>query len=100
MTPTRNELKSIYIRDHVTSLGDLPTINPSLASLLSGLRNFDVSERLTVGKWRAGGGYADVYEGVLELIKRDIGGKDGKVKVAVKRFRALMDANSGTAGVC
>ena len=92
-------MKSIHIRDRVTSLNNLPTINPSLASLLSELRNFDVSERLAVGEWRAGGGYADVYEG--ELKSGDISGPDGEyVKVAVKRFRALMDANPGTARVC
>ena len=101
MPPIRSEMKSIRIRDRVTSLNNLPTINPSLASLLSELRNFDVSERLTVGDWRAGGGYADVYEGELELRKRDISGEGGEyTKVAVKRFRVLMDANSGSARVC
>ena len=94
-------MKSIHIHDRVTSLNNLPTINPSLASLLSELRNFDVSERLAVGEWRAGGGYAGVYEGELELRKLDTDGKDGEyVKVAVKRFQALMDTNPGIARVC
>ena len=101
MPPTRTDMKSIRIRDRVTSLKNLPTINPSLESLLSELHDFDISKRLTVGEWRAGGGYADVYEGELKLRKQDDGGKEREfTKVAVKRLRVLMNADSGSARVC
>ena len=99
MPPTRTGTRSIRIHDRVAPLKNLKTINPALECFLSELHHFDVSERLKVGEWRAGGGYADVYEG--ELKSRDISGKDEEyIKVAVNRFRVLMNANSGSARVC
>ena len=101
MPPIRTEMKSIRIRDRVTSFDNLPTTNPSLESLLSELHHFDVSKRLKVGEWRAGGGYADVYEGELKLRKQDDGGQEREhIKVAVKRLRVLMNADSGSTRVC
>ena len=96
MPPSR----TIRAPDRVTSINNFPTSNPLFASLHPNHRDLDVSRRLKLGKWRAGGGYADIYDGELKLRKRDGGGKDRKsIKVAVKRFRAFMGADPGSAGV-
>ena len=100
MPPTRTENKSLRDPHHSTSLQKLLTTNKSLDSLLSELRNYDISKRLKVGQWCAGGGYADVYDGQLKLRKRDEGGREKEsIKVAVKRFRPFVNADPDSAKV-
>ena len=91
-------------------LEELAKSDPSyvlLASLLSedNYKKYDVSSRITVGKLRASGGYADVYEG--RLLTGTIGEEASSTqastcrfsqanlpnskKIAVKRFRVFVD---------
>ena len=94
-TSTARQSRSQLFINRVTSIETLSIFQSSLAPILSDLRVFDVSEALKVGRWCAGGGYADVCEGTLEP------GPDGEelLKVAIKRFRVVMNADEGTARV-
>ena len=58
----------------------------SLNGVLSQLQHLDISSNLSIGKMKASGGFADVYEGSLR-----VKGRKDKQRVAVKRFRVFAD---------
>ena len=68
-----------------------------LHSFLEQIKHFDLSECVSIGQPRASGGYADVYEGTLQLK-----GYSKVTKVAVKKFRVFIhvDAGKDLAKVC
>ena len=66
----------------------------SLNDLLAGLQQLDLTNNLKIGRMKASGGFADVYEGLLRLKDK----KEAK-KVAVKRFRVFVDGNRDFAKV-
>ena len=91
----------LRILGRLNSLENLSSNNPLLSSFLSELNDCDVSKRLEIGKWCAGGGHAGVYDGELKPGKQDNDGWNREsTKVAVKRFRAFMSMDSNSAGVC
>ena len=56
------------------------------------LQDLDVTKRLQIGRIRAQGGSADIYEGVL---KRDAHSRNlYPIKVAVKKFRLVLNSSS------
>jgi hypothetical protein len=54
--------------------------------LLAGLEDLQVSKLVTVGHVRGCGGFADVYDGWMK-----VKGSKQKKKVAVKRFRVILN---------
>jgi hypothetical protein len=107
----------------LSQLNRLSKTHPSFAELASFIsdpkyRHYDVSSKLWVGKLRAQGSYADVYEGkllsgiaesALESLRGNVGrlrgrlkwgyDKIGFTKVAVKRIRIRPDAEKDFARV-
>ena len=56
------------------------------------LQDLDVTKRLQIGRIRAQGGSADIYDGVL---KRDVHSRNlYPIKVAVKKFRLVLNSSS------
>lgn len=62
----------------------------SLNTLLRDLKHLDLSKHVVVGRPRASGGYADVYEGIFI-----VQGTNESVKVAIKRFRVFIHEDAG-----
>ena len=66
--------------------------------LVIGFQRLVLSEDVTLGGRIGGGGYADVYEGTLVLIRPD--GNFALETVAVKVFRVVLSKEKEFAEVC
>ena len=79
-------MDTLGIRDILSEGQEFASI---LDALLANLEKLDLTNDVEVGPIKALGGYADVHEGWLSVM-----GRDSKEKVAVKRFRRLVQGNT------
>ena len=63
-----------------------------IQELMTGLQHFQISKAITVGRPRATGGFADVYDGWLKV-------QGGAQKVAIKKFRVIVNEEEKVAKV-
>ena len=60
----------------------------SFTTLVSKLGQFIITNRIELGRLRGIGGYADVYDASMTVANRD-----APMKVAVKRFRIILESD-------
>ena len=79
---------------HVSHIALPKHISLSVEEVTS-IQNMDISSKLDVGRFRASGGFADVYEGTMKSKDR----RESNIKVAVKRIHTYASSDNNSSKV-